>query len=173
MSDDDRPDDPIPGWPGPPVPGPPPGSHPGPPPSSPPGAVPPPAAPPPWTPGQPQQGYPQQGYPQQGYAPQSYPPPGYGYGYGYPQTHEHPQGTLILVLGILSIVVCGILGPVAWIMGNKAIKEIDANPAAYSNRGNVQAGRIIGIVATCILAFVIVIYALIAVFIGLASMSAS
>src|SRR5690242_11171194 len=28
------------------------------------------------------------------------------------------RGTLILVLGILSIVTCGFLGPIAWIMGS-------------------------------------------------------
>ncbi|HZM30920.1 MAG TPA: DUF4190 domain-containing protein [Acidimicrobiales bacterium] len=65
---------------------------------------------------------------------------------------EHPQGTIILVLGILSLVACGLLGPVAWVMGNNALAEIDANPAAYSNRGTVQAGRICGIVGTALLA---------------------
>jgi Domain of unknown function (DUF4190) len=63
----------------------------------------------------------------------------------------HPQGTTILVLGILSLVICGFLGPVAWIMGNNAMAEIDRNPAAYSNRGNVVAGRILGIIATVLL----------------------
>lgn len=36
------------------------------------------------------------------------------------------NGTLILVLGILSLVLCGLLGPVAWIMGNNALRNIDA-----------------------------------------------
>jgi len=45
------------------------------------------------------------------------------------------RGTLILVLGILSFFICGIiLGIVAFVMGNNAIKEIDRNPGAYSNR---------------------------------------
>jgi hypothetical protein len=69
---------------------------------------------------------------------------------------DHPQGTTILVLGIASIVCCGLLGPVAWIMGNKAIQEIDARPGQYSNRGVVQAGRIIGIIATVLLAITVV-----------------
>lgn len=72
---------------------------------------------------------------------------------------DHPQGTTILVLGILSLICCGLLGPVAWIMGNSAIKEIDANPSAYSNRGSVQAGRIIGIIATVLLILGIAFYA--------------
>jgi Domain of unknown function (DUF4190) len=76
---------------------------------------------------------------------------------------EHPQGTIILVLGILSLVICGLLGPVAWIMGNNALAEIDRNPAAYTNRGSVQAGRICGIIATVLLIltvlFVIIVIA--------------
>jgi len=64
---------------------------------------------------------------------------------------EHPQGTTILVVGILSLVICGLLGPVAWVMGSNALQEIDQNPAAYSNRGSVVAGKICGIVATVLL----------------------
>jgi hypothetical protein len=55
------------------------------------------------------------------------------------------------VLGILSLVVCQIIGPFAWVMGNNALAEIDANPMAYTNRSSVQAGRICGIVATGLL----------------------
>jgi hypothetical protein len=69
----------------------------------------------------------------------------------------HPQGTTILVLGILSLVICGLLGPVAWVMGNNALAEIDRNPSAYSNRGSVQAGRICGIVATVLLGVFVLI----------------
>ncbi len=64
---------------------------------------------------------------------------------------EHPKGTLILILGILSIVCIQLLGPVAWVMGNGALREIDANPGAYSNRGTVNAGRICGIIGTIFL----------------------
>ena len=69
---------------------------------------------------------------------------------------DHPQGTTILILGILSLVVCGVLGPVAWVMGNNALAEIDRTPTAYRNRGNVQAGRICGIIATVLLALGVV-----------------
>jgi phosphotransferase system glucose/maltose/N-acetylglucosamine-specific IIC component len=59
---------------------------------------------------------------------------------------EHPQGTLVLVLGICAWVLCGLCAPFAWVMGSNALKEIDANPTAYSNRSAVQAGRILGMV---------------------------
>jgi hypothetical protein len=55
------------------------------------------------------------------------------------------------VLGILGLVLCQLTGPFAWVMGNNALAEIDANPMAYTNRSTVQAGRICGIIATCIL----------------------
>lgn len=64
---------------------------------------------------------------------------------------KHPQATLILVLGILGLVVCQVLGPFAWVMGNRAVAEIDANPGVYDGRGEAQAGRILGIIATVIL----------------------
>jgi hypothetical protein len=75
-------------------------------------------------------------------------PPTYGYGYA----PEHPQGTTVLILGICSLVVCQLLGPVAWWMGNSALREIDANPYAFSNRSTVQAGRVCGVVATALTA---------------------
>jgi hypothetical protein len=65
---------------------------------------------------------------------------------------DHPQGTTILVLGILSIVVCGVLGPFAWNMGNQTLREIDANPGiVYRNRGNVTAGRICGMIGCALM----------------------
>lgn len=63
----------------------------------------------------------------------------------------YPRGTLILVLGILSFFICGIiLGIVAFVMGNNAIKEIDRNPGAYSNRAVVNAGRICGAIGAAL-----------------------
>ena len=92
------------------------------------------------------------------------PPPGGSIAYGsFGHTREHPQGTTILVLGILSLVVCGLLGPFAWSMGSKALREMDASPGVWSNRGNVTAGRICGIISSCLLiagvAFLIVFVA--------------
>ena len=55
-----------------------------------------------------------------------------------------------MVLGILGLALCGIFAPFAWSTGGKAVKEIDANPAGYSGRGEPSAGKIMGIVGTCI-----------------------
>jgi len=59
---------------------------------------------------------------------------------------DHPKGITVLVLGILSIVCCSPLGIVALVMGNNALKEIDAQPGRYGNRQIVQIGRILGII---------------------------
>jgi len=87
--------------------------------------------------------------------------PAYQYDRGYgPVPREHPDGTTILVLGILGLVVCGLCAPFAWSKGNRALADIDRYPAGYSNRGTVQAGRICGIVGTCIMVGLIIFYAL-------------
>jgi hypothetical protein len=67
------------------------------------------------------------------------------------------RATLILVLGILSIFICGPLGIAAWIMGNKDLKEMDAGVMDPSGRGNTSAGRICGIIGTAILILIVLL----------------
>ncbi|PXX65280.1 hypothetical protein DFR70_104343 [Nocardia tenerifensis] len=82
----------------------------------------------------------------------TYPPqqPPYGYpAYGaYGPPPEHPQATMILILGILGLVFCQILGPVAWVMGRRALNEIDAAGGALGGRSNVMVGYVCGIIAS-------------------------
>lgn len=73
------------------------------------------------------------------------------------------NGTLILVFGILSIVICGILGPVAWIMGNSALRILDTPGIDQMQRGTVVAGRICGIIGTVFLMLGVLYFALIIV----------
>lgn len=61
------------------------------------------------------------------------------------------RGTLILVLGILSLVVCQPIGIAAWVMGGNDLKQIDAGQMDPAGRGLTNAGRICGIVATILL----------------------
>ena len=70
---------------------------------------------------------------------------------------RHPQATIVLVLGILGIVACGVLAPIAWYLGSKAMTEINANPAAYSGQSEVNTGRILGIVGTALLALAVIV----------------
>src|SRR5215470_11174256 len=68
--------------------------------------------------------------------------------YAYPSR----AGT-VLTLGILSIVLCHVLGPIAWSMGNEELRRIDSGQTTDFNRGNVTAGRICGIIGTAMLVF--------------------
>lgn len=88
----------------------------------------------------------------------SYQPPGYGYGAYYPP-QRHPRATTALVLGILSLVVCGVLGPFAWVIGGKAVREIDASNGALGGRSEAMTGKILGIVATALLALSVLVLA--------------
>jgi uncharacterized membrane protein YjgN (DUF898 family) len=67
------------------------------------------------------------------------------------QYPESSQATTALVLGILGIVVCGILAPFAWSIGNTEIRAIDAGRRDPANRGTASAGRILGIIGTVLL----------------------
>ena len=61
------------------------------------------------------------------------------------------RGTLILILGILGLVVCGPCGIAAWIMGNNDLKEMDAGAMDPSGRGVTQAGKICGMIASILM----------------------
>jgi hypothetical protein len=70
------------------------------------------------------------------------------------------RGTLILILGILGLVVCGPLGIAAWVMGANDLKEMDAGTMDPSGRGTTQGGKICGIIA-CVLMVVAFILGLV------------
>jgi hypothetical protein len=76
---------------------------------------------------------------------------------------EASQATTILVLGIIGIVLCQLLGPVAWVMGNNEVQAIDAGRRPPENRGTANAGRILGIIATVLLALSIIVIIFLAV----------
>lgn len=61
------------------------------------------------------------------------------------------RGTLILVLGILSLTVCGPLGIFAWVMGSNDLKEMDAGVMDPTGRGTTNGGKICGMIATLFL----------------------
>jgi hypothetical protein len=121
--------------------------------------------------GQPQYGQPQYGqqqYPQAPYGQQ----PGYqqgGYPVAYPPTN-HGRAVAAMVVGIVSLVFACAYGvtllaaPVAWWLGAKAKKEIDASQGRLGGRGMAQAGFVLGIVGTVLLVLAIIGFAALAVF---------
>jgi hypothetical protein len=89
---------------------------------------------------------------------------------GAPMAAQHgyqfsPRSSAVLTLGILSLAVCSIMGPIAWSMGSEELRRIDAGLTAPYGRGTAQAGRICGIIGTSflILGGVIVLIALLKV----------
>ena len=85
--------------------------------------------------------------------------------YGQPYSsaaREHPQGTTILVLGILGFFFA-ICAPFAWYLGNKALREIRSSGAHYSNEQNVVIGRILGMIVSILTIVGIVLLVLFAV----------
>ena len=71
------------------------------------------------------------------------------HGFPYPS-----RGSTVLVLGILSLVLCALLGPIAWSMGSEELRRIDLGQAPPAGRQGAIAGRICGIVASALLMFI-------------------
>lgn len=84
----------------------------------------------------------------------------------YPVLPNHDGALVALVLGIVGLAAVPVLGPVAWVMGSNALKEIDARPGVYANRQHAVAGRVLGIVGTVLLAFFVVLLVVV-FFVGL------
>ena len=98
--------------------------------------------------------------------------------YGAPQAPtygafapDHPQATLVLILGILGLVLCQVISPFAWVMGNRVIREIDASGGTMGGRSSANAGRICGIIGTALfgLALLLVAGAIVVAILGAAA----
>ena len=62
-----------------------------------------------------------------------------------------PRGGTIMALGICSLVLCSVLGPVAWAMGNEELRRIALGQTSPESHSQAAAGRVCGIVATAFL----------------------
>jgi hypothetical protein len=92
--------------------------------------------------------------------PGSPPPPGY-YGYA-PLPPSDGQAIAAMVIGIVALVgACGygltlLISPVALFLGRSSMKRIDASQGRIGGRGFAQAGFILGIIGTILLALAII-----------------
>jgi hypothetical protein len=69
-----------------------------------------------------------------------------------------------LILGIIGLVFCQILAPVAWVVGRNAERKVDASGGTLSGRGEATAGKVLGIIGTVLLVVgIIIIIAVIAI----------
>jgi len=64
------------------------------------------------------------------------------------------RGGTILALGICSLVLCSLLGPIAWAMGSEELRRISLGHTSPEGQSQASAGRICGIVATAFLGVV-------------------
>lgn len=94
------------------------------------------------------------------------PPSGYGYGPPMPvRPPDHPKATTAMVLGIVSVaggMFCYLpffVAPFAWVMGGKAVREIDASQGKLGGRGMAQAGYILGIIGSVLLCIALLVIA--------------
>ena len=74
--------------------------------------------------------------------------------------NTNSNATMLLDLGILSIVILPILGPIAWVIGNNSRNAIGSGLAAPQDHSNVAAGRVCGIIDSILLALASVMTAI-------------
>ncbi|MFD0361781.1 DUF4190 domain-containing protein [Nocardia sp. GCM10030253] len=67
------------------------------------------------------------------------------------QPVEHPNATAVLFLGAASLICCGLLGPVAWALGKRALDQIEESGGAFGGRAQVMVGYILGIIGTILM----------------------
>ncbi|WP_174184856.1 DUF4190 domain-containing protein [Nocardia barduliensis] len=77
------------------------------------------------------------------------------------QTVEHPNATAVLFLGAASVLCCGVLGPVAWALGRRALDQIEESGGAFSGRAQVMVGYILGVIGTILMIIFAVLFLLI------------
>jgi hypothetical protein len=67
------------------------------------------------------------------------------------------RSSLILVLGILSLVVCAPLGIIAWIFGADDLKAMAAGTMDPNGRSNTEVGKICGMISTVLTLIVVTV----------------
>ncbi len=62
------------------------------------------------------------------------------------------EAVTALVLGILGVVCCGFVAPVAWYLGQNELRAIRDGRASAAGEGMAMAGKILGMIGTALLA---------------------
>lgn len=98
------------------------------------------------------------------------PQPASGYDWG-PTPPQHPSSTAAMALGLIGLIgavfclgVTLLVSPFAWALGSRAVREIDADPAAHSGREMAMAGKVMGIIGTILLIVAVVVVLIVVVF---------
>jgi hypothetical protein len=92
---------------------------------------------------------------------------------GTPDSSLQPhRGTLILILGIASIVCCLITGIVAWVLANKDLQAMASGQMDRTGEGLTKAGKICGIIGIIWQSLYIIGYIIFIAFIAAAAATA-
>lgn len=91
--------------------------------------------------------------------------------YGGQPAPTHGSATTALVLGILSLVVCGPLGIPAFIIGRRAEREVKMSQGQLSGEGLAKAGWIMGLIAMILMVLAILLIILLVAIGALSSSS--
>ena len=89
--------------------------------------------------------------------------------YGGQPAPTHGSATTALVLGILSLVVCGFLGIPAYIVGKRAEREVKMSQGTLSGEGLAKAGWIMGLIAMILMVIAVLLIILLFAFGALSS----
>ena len=78
-------------------------------------------------------------------------------------TPEHPRATVALIIGILGVVLCYLVAPAAWIIGQRTVADIEASGGRWQGRSKANAGYVLGIVGTIVLSMVVGLAAMLSI----------
>lgn len=67
-----------------------------------------------------------------------------------PENLRQCRADLVLVLGILSLFLCGPLGIVAWLLANSELRQMRAGLASCERVRSLKAGRVLGIIGAAL-----------------------
>ena len=73
---------------------------------------------------------------------------------GQPQSAS-TQAITALILGILGVICCGLMAPIAWYIGNQELRAIQAGTSPAAGQGLATAGKILGMIGSIILALTV------------------
>jgi hypothetical protein len=65
-----------------------------------------------------------------------------------------------LVLGALGLLCFGVLSALAWVLGARALDEIDESGGRYGGRQQARLGMFLGILGTILMIFMCLLYLL-------------
>lgn len=85
---------------------------------------------------------------------------------GAPRESASSQAITALVLGILGVLACQLLGPFAWYLGNQELQAIREGRSPRAGEALALVGKIMGIIATVLMAAGLVALVVFVVFFG-------